>query len=213
MALRDDLEMEGHLVELVADGVDAEAAALREQHDLIVLDVMLPRQDGLAVCRKVRKAGIRTPIILLTARGLEEDKIVGLQLGADDYVTKPFSPRELVARIDAVLRRSGGADRRETDIVRIGDLVIDFQRHEASRGTRKIELTALEFRILRVFVARRGHVISHDDLITEVWGANAFLGDRVIYTHINNLRQKIEPVPRAPQLLISVRGVGYRFDG
>lgn len=212
MGLRDDLELEGHVVDVVTDGDAAEAAAMTVTHDLIVLDVMLPKQDGLSVCRKVRAAGVRTPIILLTARGLEQDKVRGLQLGADDYVTKPFSPRELAARIDAVLRRSTAAPA-SVQVYTIGDLTIDFGRYEARRGEQRIELTALEFKLLRVFLGHRGQVIAHDSLIADVWGRDVFLTDRVIYTHINNLRQKIEITPSKPQLIVSVRGVGYRFDG
>ena len=142
MGLRDDLELEGHVVDVVTDGEAAEAAAMTATHDLIVLDVMLPKQDGLSVCRKVRAAGVRTPIILLTARGLEQDKVRGLQLGADDYVTKPFSPRELAARIDAVLRRSAPSPA-SPQIYTIGNLTIDFGRYEATREQQRIELTAL----------------------------------------------------------------------
>jgi DNA-binding response OmpR family regulator len=210
MALRDDLELEGHSVDVVSDGVTAETAALERRHDLILLDVMLPSKDGLSVCRTIRDAGVATPIILLTARGLEQDKVLGLQIGADDYVTKPFSPRELVARIDAVLRRSGAP---VGDVYRVGDLTVDFSRYVAARAARTIDLTALEFKLLKTFLTRRGQVITHDQLIAEVWGPDVFLTDRVIYTHINNLRQKIEPTPGKPQLLVSVRGVGYRFDG
>lgn len=212
MALRDDLTLEGHAVDVVSDGIAAEAAAMRANHDLIILDVMLPAQDGLTVCRNVRDAGVRTPIILLTARGLEQDKIRGLQLGADDYITKPFSPRELVARIDAVLRRSTPAPAAPLVYTRDG-VTIDFGRYEAMRDGQRIELTALEFKLLRAFVERRGQVITHDALIAGVWGADVFITDRVIYTHINNLRQKIEAVPSKPQLIVGVRGVGYRFDG
>lgn len=211
MGLRDDLELEGHVVDVVTDGDAAEEAAMAARHDLIVLDVMLPKQDGLSVCRRVRAAGVRTPIILLTARGLEQDKVRGLQLGADDYVTKPFSPRELAARIEAVLRRSVAPP--SAQIYTSGDLTVDFGRYEAKRGAQAVELTALEFKLLRVFLARRGQVIAHDALIAEVWGPDVFLTDRVIYTHINNLRQKIETTPARPELIVSVRGVGYRFDG
>ncbi len=212
MALRDDLEMEGHAVEVVGDGGNAETIALERRHDLILLDVMLPKQDGLTVCRKIRAAGVQTPIILLTARGLEQDKVMGLQLGADDYVTKPFSPRELVARIDAILRRTS-ATPAGGEVYRIGTLTVDFGRYEATRDTVPIALTALEFKLLRAFLTRRGQVLTHDQLIVDVWGRDVFLTDRVIYTHVNNLRQKIEPTPGKPQLLVSVRGVGYRFDG
>jgi two-component system alkaline phosphatase synthesis response regulator PhoP len=211
MGLQDDLEIEGHTVDLRTDGITGEAAALRNEHDLIVLDLMLPEKDGLSVCRSLRLAGIRTPIIMLTAKGQEGDKIAGLELGADDYVTKPFSPRELVARINAVLRRP--AETRSMPLLRSGTLTIDFARYEAARNGRGIDLTALEFKLLRALVDRRGEVLTHHQLLELVWGRNVFLTDRVIYTHINNLRQKIEETPSTPALIIGVRGVGYRFDG
>jgi DNA-binding response OmpR family regulator len=212
LGLQDDLQLEGHTVELVTDGAAAEATALERRHDLILLDVMLPRKDGFSVCRAIRAQGVGIPVILLTARGQEADKVLGLEFGADDYVTKPFSPRELVARISAVLRRSGGPPL-SADVFTTGDLTLDFGRHEASRGGRLIALTAMEFRLLRAFVAHLRQVVTHDQLIADVWGPDVFLTDRVIYTHVNNLRQKIEADPSRPRLLVSVRGVGYRFDG
>jgi DNA-binding response OmpR family regulator len=211
LGLQDDLQLEGHIVELATDGASAEAAALERRHDLILLDVMLPRKDGFSVCRAVRQAGVRTPIILPTAKGQEVDKVLGLELGADDYVTKPFSPRELVARINAVLRRAADASA-ASSVFRTGDLTLDFGRFEASRAGRSLVLTAMEFKLLRAFVAKRRRVITHDELIADVWGRDVFLTDRVIYTHVNNLRQKIEADPSHPKLLVSVRGVGYRFD-
>jgi DNA-binding response OmpR family regulator len=212
LGLQDDLQLEGHSVDLVTDGASAEATALERRHDLILLDIMLPGKDGFSVCRAIRAQGVRIPVILLTAKGQEADKVLGLEIGADDYVTKPFSPRELVARINAVLRRSGGPPLL-SDVFVTGDLTLDFGRHEASRGGRLITLTAMEFRLLRAFVAHRRQVVTHDQLIADVWGPDVFLTDRVIYTHVNNLRQKIEADPAHPRLLISVRGVGYRFDG
>jgi DNA-binding response OmpR family regulator len=212
MGLQDDLQLDGHSVDLAGDGALAEAMALERRHELIVLDVMLPKKDGFSVCRTIRAAGVRTPILMLTARGQESDKVLGLELGADDYITKPFSPRELVARVHAALRRA--APLPEPDqVCRFGDLTIDFERYEASRGGRRVDLTAHEFKLLRAFVAHRGKVVPHDVLISDVWGPDVFLGDRVIYTHINNLRQKIEADPSKPRLIVGVRGVGYRFDG
>lgn len=212
MGLQDDLQLEGHATELSSDGMAAEAVALEQRHDLILLDVMLPRKDGFSVCRAIRAAGVRTPVILLTAKGQEVDKVLGLELGADDYVTKPFSPRELVARINAVLRRASEHPSQAL-VYETGDLVLDFGRFEAFRNGRPIDLTAMEFKLLRTFVSHRRQVLTHDQLIAEVWGRDVFLSDRVIYTHINNLRQKIEGDPGKPTLLISIRGVGYRFDG
>jgi DNA-binding response OmpR family regulator len=212
IGLRDDLQLEGYAVDVATDGVTAEKRALEAQYDLILLDVMLPKKDGFSVCRALRGAGVRTPIVLLTAKGQEVDKVLGLELGADDYVTKPFSPRELLARIKAVLRRTS-QEPSSAFVHRCGDLTLDFGRFEAMRKNRKIDLTALEFRLLRAFVEARGQVLTHDQLIKQVWGDDVFLTDRVLYTHINNLRYKIEAHPAKPQLLIGVRGVGYRFDG
>ena len=213
MGLQDDLRIEGHTVDLCTDGLSGEQAALRRQHDLILLDLMLPAKDGLNVCRSLRMAGVRTPIIMLTAKAQELDKVLGLEVGADDYVTKPFSPRELVARINAVLRRTNEPPPGLSQVVRAGDLTIDFGRFEVSRQGRVIELTAIEFKLLGALVAQRGQVLTHDRIIEEVWGKDIFLSDRVIYTHVNNLRQKIEVTPSEPKLIVGVRSVGYRFDG
>ena len=213
MGLQDDLRLEGHIVDLVTDGLAGEAAALGNQHDLILLDLMLPSKDGLSVCRSLRMAGVHTPIIMLTARSQELDKVLGLELGADDYITKPFSPRELVARINAVLRRTNDPPAGTPPVIRTGDLTIDFGRFEVSRNGRPIDLTAIEFKLLRALVAHRGQVLTHDQIIEEVWGKDIFLSDRVIYTHVNNLRQKIEATPGTPRLVVGVRSVGYRFDG
>ncbi len=210
--LQDDLELEGYAVEVVGDGDAALKRVLEGDFDLIVLDIMLPGMDGFTVCRDARMKGIRTPIIMLTAKGQEVDKVVGLELGADDYVTKPFSPRELIARIKAVLRR-GSDDVKHSGIYRFADVTIDFGRFEAWKNQRKVDLTATEFNLLRVFLEHRGQVLSIDRILQEAWGKDVFLTDRVVYTHVNNLRGKIEEDPRNPKLLISVRGVGYRFDG
>jgi DNA-binding response OmpR family regulator len=159
--LKDDLELDGYHVDIAADGLTALNAISRGTYDLILLDVMLPGKDGFSVCREARAAGVRTPIILLTARGEEADKIHGLNLGADDYVTKPFSPRELTARIQAVLRRGPGARTVRT----FGDVTVDFTRGEATRAGRKVELTAIEFKLLRSFLDHSGEVLSLDRLI------------------------------------------------
>ena len=211
LGLEDDLTIEGFDVEVAADGATAAALARTRPYDLLLLDIMLPKKDGLTVCRELRGDGVRTPIILLTARSQELDKVLGLELGADDYVTKPFSPRELVARIRAVLRRTEPAG--PADVLRYGDLHVDFARFEARRGSSPLDLTALEFRLLKAFVAAGGQVLTHDRLITQVWGPDVFLSDRVIYTHINNLRRKIEIDPSRPALIVGVRGVGYKFGG
>ena len=210
--LRDDLELEGYSVEVVDDGDVAMRRVLEGDFDLIVLDIMLPGMDGFAICREARMKGIQTPIIMLTAKGQEVDKVVGLELGADDYVTKPFSPRELLARIKAVLRR-GHVEAKPAAKYVFADITIDLNRCEAMKNGRKIDLTATEFKLLRAFLERRGQVLTIDQILQEVWGRDVFLTDRVVYTHVNNLRSKIEQDPRNPRLLVSVRGIGYRFDG
>jgi DNA-binding response OmpR family regulator len=159
------------------------------------------------VCRELRATGRRTPIILRTARGQEADKIRGLNLGADDYVTKPFSPRELNARIRAVLRRTPVTS---ADV--FGNVTVDFARCEARKAGGKIELTAVEFKLLRAFLEHAGEVLSLDRLLALVWGTDVFITDRVVYTHVNNLRGKIEEDPSKPRHIVSVRGLGYRFD-
>jgi two-component system alkaline phosphatase synthesis response regulator PhoP/two-component system response regulator VicR len=210
LGLKDDLEAEGYAVEVARDGNAGAASAARGGFDLILLDVMLPGKDGFTVCRDLRSAGSRTPIILLTAKGQEQDKVLGLSLGADDYVTKPFSPRELVARIQAVLRRGTRPAAGRT--FQFGDVQVDFSKHELRRGGHVVETTPSELKLLRVLIEHRGIVLSIDQLLREGWGDEVFLTDRVIYTHINNLRAKIEPDPRHPRYIVSVRGSGYRFD-
>jgi DNA-binding response OmpR family regulator len=210
LGLEDDLKRQGYQVEIVDNGESAIRRAGGEAWDLILLDVMLPRVDGFEVCRELRRARVKTPIILLTAKVQEAEKVMGLELGADDYVTKPFSPRELRARIKAVLRRFGDESR---GIYRFGGVEVDFDRAEVRRNGVPIDLTALEFRLLRVFVERRGRVLTRDQLISAVWEAGTNVSDRVVDTHVLNLRKKIEPVPGQPQFLHGVRGIGYRFDG
>jgi DNA-binding response OmpR family regulator len=214
-ALQDDLEIEGYAVEVAKDGASALELALGRDFDLILLDVMLPRKDGLAVCRELRLAGRRTPIIMLTAKGEEIDKVLGLELGADDYVTKPFSPRELKARIKAMLRRAApeASEDDEPQVFEFGSVQVDFKRGELRRAGKLVDLTAMEFKMLRMFLAHRGELLSLDRIVAEVWGKEVFLTDRVIYTHVNNLRHKIEDNPAQPRFLVSLRGLGYRFDG
>lgn len=206
--LKDDLELDGYHVDVAEDGVAAMDAIAKKPYDLVLLDVMLPKKDGFSVCRELRASGVRTPIILLTARGQEADKIRGLNFGADDYVTKPFRPRELNARIQAVLRRGSAA----VPVFKFGNVVVDFTRGEATRAGTRIELTALEFKLLRAFLEHAGAVLSLDQLIQIVWGKDVFLTDRVVYTHVNNLRGKIEVNPSQPRHIVSLRGLGYRFD-
>ncbi len=210
LGLEDDLKLEGYEVEVARDGETASRRAREQPFDLIILDVMLPRKDGFEVCRELRRAGLRTPVILLTAKTQESDKILGLELGADDYVTKPFSPRELRARVKAVLRRAAGE---VPEVYRFGDVEVDFTRCELRRAGKAVEMTPIEFKLLAAFIRHRGHTLSRDKLLDEVWGRETFVTDRVVDTHITNLRKKIEPKPSEPRFLVSVRGMGYRFDG
>lgn len=210
LGLEEDLRRFGYEVRTVGDGESALQRARDEKWDLILLDVMLPRVDGFEVCRELRRARIKTPIILLTAKAQEAEKVLGLELGADDYVTKPFSPRELRARIQAVLRRIEGDS---FGVQRYGALEVDFDAVETRRAGIPVDLTALEFRLLKVFVERRGRVITREQLIEAAWERGTNVNDRVVDTHILNLRKKIEEKPDEPQLIRGVRGIGYRFDG
>jgi two-component system alkaline phosphatase synthesis response regulator PhoP len=209
-ALQDDLRTEGYDVEIAGDGETASRRAREGAWDLLLLDVMLPRKDGFEVCRELRRAGIATPVIFLTARAQEAEKVLGLEMGADDYVTKPFSPRELRARIRTVLRRTAAA---LADRYAFGDVEVDFTRGELRRDGTAVDVTPLELKLLATFIARRGRVLSRDQLLDAAWGAGTHVTDRVVDTHIVNLRRKIEPAPAEPRFLVSVRGLGYRFDG
>ena len=212
-ALEDALRLEGYEVHVVGDGLSAQHAALRDHYDLILLDVMLPQKDGFSVCRTLRAAGLTTPIIVVTARTEDVDKIVGLELGADDYVTKPFSLGELSARIKAVLRRtSGEATADSPDVWQHGPIRVDFRRGEATASGSIVSFTPTEFKLLRVLIQHRGEVVSIDRLMQFVWGDGISLTDRVVYTHVNNLRAKLDAAG-TPDLITSVRGLGYRFDG
>ena len=211
LALEDDLTLEGYAVEVIRDGPTAVTRARAEAFDAILLDVMLPGKDGFEVCRALRRSGIRTPILMLTARAQEAEKVLGLEAGADDYVTKPFGVRELRARIAALLRRSQATS--PPPVVRIGDAEVDFGRGEIRRGGEITPLTPLEFRLLQVFVRARGRILTREQLIAEAWGPQTFVSDRVVDNHIGSLRKKIEPDAAAPRFLLNVRGLGYRFDG
>ncbi len=210
LALEDDLTLEGYEVEVVHDGDGALERARARSFDLILLDVMLPRKDGFAVCRELRRTGVTTPIIMLTAKAQEAEKVMGLELGADDYVTKPFSPAELRARIKALLRR---AEADAPEVVRFGDVEADFSRFELRRAGVVVKVTPIELKLLSVLVRHPGRVLSRTELKDLVWGRNTAMTDRVVDTHVANLRSKIEPQATEPRYVVSVRGVGYRFDG
>jgi DNA-binding response OmpR family regulator len=209
-SLEDDLKVEGYEVEISPDGDTASRRARTGDWDLILLDIVLPRKDGFEVCRELRRAGIRTPVIMLTAKTHEAEKVMGLDLGADDYITKPFSPRELRARIRALLRRTESPP---ADVYGFGEVEVDFARGEIRRGEQTIDATALELRLLKVFVEKRGRILSRRQLLDSAWGSQTFVTDRVVDSHVMELRRKIEPDPTKPRYLISVRGLGYRFDG
>ena len=211
IALEDDLRLEGYEVEVAQDGEAAIQRAREAMFDLIVLDVMLPKKDGFDVCRELRRTGVASMILLLTARTAETEKVLGLDLGADDYMTKPYSPKELRARIRALLRRTthetGG-----TAIINFGDCELNFGRGELRRSGRIVATTPLEFRLLGLMSRRSGRVLTRRVLIDEVWGKETAITERVVDNQIANLRKKIEPSPDAPRYLKSVRGIGYRFD-
>jgi DNA-binding response OmpR family regulator len=211
VALEDDLSLEGHTVEVVGDGESAVTRGCRGEFDLIVLDVMLPKKDGFDVCRELRRAGVASMILLLTARTAETERVLGLDLGADDYVTKPYSPKELRARVRALLRRTVGEASR-AGVTRFGDCEVDWDRGELRRAGRTVSTTPIEFRLLDLFTRRPGRVLTRRVLIDEVWGKEIAITERVVDNQISNLRKKIEASPSTPHFLQSVRGLGYRFD-
>jgi DNA-binding response OmpR family regulator len=211
LGLEDDLKLEGYEVAVAADGVTAIRLGREEPFDLIVLDVMLPGKDGFQVCRELRRGEVRTPILMLTAKSQEAEKVLGLELGADDYVTKPFGILELRARIKALLRRA--AVEPAAECFRFGDVEVDFPRGELRRGGKSIELTPIEYKLLGLFIRARGRILTRDQLLDGAWGSGTFASDRIVDNHIANLRKKIEPDPAEPRYLVNVRGMGYRFDG
>lgn len=211
VALEDDLRLEGYDVAVARDGSAAVIQARGGAFDLIVLDVMLPKKDGFEVCRELRHGGVTSMILLLTARTTDTDKVVGLDLGADDYLTKPYSPQELRARIRALLRRTTTESVR-AGVVRFGECELDRDRAELRRAGRPVPTTPLEFKLLGLFTKRAGRVLTRRMLIDEAWGREIAVTERVVDNQIANLRKKIEPTPATPRFLKSVKGIGYRFD-
>ena len=207
--LADNLRFESHEVLTATDGETGYRMAREQRPALVVLDLMLPRMSGYEVCKRLRADGVRTPIVMLTARSEEADRILGLDLGADDYVTKPFSVRELMARVRAVLRRTP-PHLAMPDELRYDDVTIDFRKYTALKGTRVLELTRKEFGILRLLAARAGEVVSRDELLNEVWGSEASPTNRTIDTHVASLRAKLADDP-ARSRLHTVHGVGYKW--
>jgi len=212
LTLSDRLAREGYAVESATDGESGLERASHEPFDLLLLDLMLPRMGGFDVCRELRRRGIETPVIMLTARGAIVDKVVGLKLGADDYVTKPFEMAELLARIEAHLRRTPVTPHPTEGYV-FGDVRVDFRRAEATKDGAALELSAREFQLLRYFVEHRGATLTREELLNEVWGYNAMPSTRTVDVHVAWLRQKIEPNPRHPQFILTVHGMGYKFAG
>jgi DNA-binding response OmpR family regulator len=212
VALRDGFSYEGYTVEVARDGAAGLKLATDRNHDLIILDVMLPKMCGLEVCKHLRGDGKQTPIIMLTARGQEIDKVVGLKTGADDYVTKPFSFLELMARVEAVMRRT---NRTETafEQVQFGDVMLNFKNMEAQKSGRLLDLSPREFKILRYFLEHKGEVITRDQLLDAVWGYDGFPLTRTVDMHIAKLRHKIEDFPSDPHYIITVHRAGYKFIG
>lgn len=213
LSVSDELESAGYLVCTAENGEKGLAAAEREKPDLIVLDLMMPVLDGTEVCKRLRMREDRTPIIMLTVRDKEVDKILGLELGADDYMTKPFSLRELTARVKAVLRRAEEKPARH-GVVGFGGVRLDFKKFEAAKDGKALDLTPLEFQMLKLLVEREGEVLTRDDFLDAVWGEdNVAVSFRTVDSHIANIRKKIEDDPSNPRHVLSIRGVGYKFAG
>jgi DNA-binding response OmpR family regulator len=209
LGLQLDLRDEGHEVEVAGNGEEASRRGREAGWDLILLDVMLPLKDGFEVCRELRRAKVRTPVLMLTAKAQEAEKVMGLDMGADDYVTKPFSPRELRARVRALLRRAAPESE---PVHRFGDCEVDFTRAELRRGGVRTDLSLIELKMMEMFLRNRGRVITRRQVIDEVWGQDVFVTDRVVDTHVVKLRRKIEEDPAEPRHIVSVRGIGYRFE-
>ena len=208
--LRDNLEFEEYHVDVADNGVTGLQLIKDRQYDLALLDVMMPKMSGFDVCKKAREAGVKTPIIMLTAKGEEIDKVLGLEFGADDYITKPFSVRELLARVKAVLRRAPASTPALAPVV-IGQLEIDFSSYKASQKGKEIEMTPKEIDILRYLWQHQAQAVSRDELLTQVWGYDESISSRTVDNFILKLRKKVEKDPSAPRHIVSIHGVGYRL--
>lgn len=213
LTLTDRLVNEGYTVESVHDGETGLKRALEEAFDVILLDVMLPRKNGFDVCRDLRQQGNQIPVLMLTARGQVVDKVIGLKLGADDYLTKPFEMMELLARIEALLRRTPSVSGMSSGIFQFDAVRVDFQSAEVARNGEPIELSVREFKLLCYLIEHRGKTVSRDKLLDEVWGYNSIPSTRTVDVHVAWLRQKLEPNPRHPQFILTVHGMGYKFVG
>jgi two-component system, OmpR family, alkaline phosphatase synthesis response regulator PhoP len=211
MTLGDRLRKEGYLVDCAIDGEEGFDKATQLPFDLIILDIMLPRRDGLDVCGGVRKSGVITPILMLTARGRTPDKVAGLKIGADDYVTKPFQMPELLARVEALLRRAPTRPAPPPAVYEFGRIRVEIQGTEVVRDGNAVSLSAREFQLLRFFLENPGMTLSREELLTRVWGYNASTFTRTVDVHVGSLRQKLEDDPRRPRHLLTVQGLGYKF--
>ena len=217
MALTQRLSSEGYEIESAKDGERGLALGVSQRFDVIVLDLMLPRKNGFDVCRDLRQRGINTPIIMLTARGQVVDRVVGLKLGADDYLSKPFAMMELLARIEALLRRTAAlpssprTSAPSPDTYQFGSIRVDFRRTVVTRNNEPVNVSAREFKLLRYLIEHPGTTLSRDELLNEVWGYNALTTTRTVDVHISSLRQKIEEDPRHPQTIVTIHGFGYKF--
>jgi len=211
LSLQDEFESDGYVVYTAEDGEEGLEMAKQHRPDLIILDIMLPILDGYEVCKKLRMAGDNTPIIMLTVKDKELDKVLGLELGADDYVTKPFSLRELAARVKAIFRRT---EERSTELSRycIGEIELNFKKYEAKKKGKEVEFTPLEFQMLKLLIQKKEQVLTRDDFLDKIWGEdNMVVSSRTIDSHIANIRKKIEDDPSNPKHIISIRGVGYKL--
>jgi two-component system alkaline phosphatase synthesis response regulator PhoP len=211
MTLTDRLAAEGYDVTSASDAAAAQAAATASGYDAIIMDVMLPGGNGFDLTKAFRQQGIQTPILMLTARGQVVDRVVGLKLGADDYLVKPFDMAELLARVEALLRRTPPPQ--SADVYRFGEITVDFRKAEVERDGKPLELSAREFKLLKYFVEHRGATLSRDELLNEVWGYNAMPSTRTVDVHVAWLRQKLEDNVRHPQFILTVHGLGYKFAG
>jgi two-component system alkaline phosphatase synthesis response regulator PhoP len=213
LTLGDRLRREGYLVETAEDGDEGLRRATAEPFHLLVLDVMLPGRSGFDVCRELRQAKILTPVLMLTARGQTIDKVTGLKLGADDYLTKPFDMNELLARVEALLRRAAQPLHRATPSYRFGGIEVDFQRTEVRRNGTPLAMTAKELQLLRFFIEHRGETLSRERLLNEVWGYEVTPSTRTVDVHVAWLRQKLEDNPKNPRFIVTIHGLGYKFTG
>ena len=213
MALEDDFKFEGYQVDSASTGPEGLEKAMDLNLDIIILDLMLPELSGLEICKELRKRNIGTPIIMLTAKSQEFDKVLGLELGADDYITKPFSPFELQARVKALLRRSEIRDHQTAmAIIKIGPFELDPSKYVFTKISAPIQLTTIEFALIKLLMQNAGHVLKRDDILSRVWGDEVYVTPRTVDTHIANLRKKIEDDPEQSHWITGIRGVGYKFN-